>query len=128
MMTGQMKVPRTSCPAAGLVLFVAAAPLLSGCFSTGLAMAGLVAGLVDGQPEDDLHGTRAQNGKGFDKSIGQALAQADERLSPACQALLPESEAKNETVQSCSYRMVCLPGAIQPIEMMICKRNEMKSD
>jgi len=109
---------------AGIVMLVVSTPLLSGCLSTGFAVAGLVAGLVDGQPEAGSHGTRAQNGNGFDKSIGQALAQADENLSPACQALLQENETTNDNAKSCGYRMVCLPGALQPVEIMICKKSE----
>ncbi len=127
-MMGRMKTPLLSRPAAGLVMLIAAAPFLSGCFSTGLAVAGLLSGLVDGQPARVSHGTRAQNGKGFDKSIGQALAHADEEVSPACQALLPERDADSGNSTSCSYRMVCLPGAPQPIEMMICKKSEVKLD
>lgn len=123
-MTRTISAMRMSGSVAGIVMLVVSTPLLSGCVSTGFAVAGLVAGLVDGQPESGSHGTRAQNGRGFDQSIGQALTQADENLSPACQALLPENETANDNTKSCGYRMVCLPGALQPVEIMICRKSK----
>ena len=127
-MMGRMEPPRTPCPAARLALLFLAVPFLSGCLSSGLAVAGLVSGLTDSSPTRISQGTRAQNGKGFDKSIGQALAQADAETSPACETLLPESKMEDGDLKTCNYRLVCFPGALQPVEVMICRKNDMQND
>lgn len=110
---------------------IAVALLLPGCFSVpGLVAAGLVSGLGGGGVEGGRMqgGTRAQNGKGFDRSIGQALAEAGKQPTAACRALLPKEDGANSASQACSYRLVCLPGAPRPAEMMMCEKREPQPD
>ncbi|MDF2095828.1 hypothetical protein [Aquibaculum arenosum] len=103
--------------AGGLILVACA---LSGClYAGGMAAAALVSGVSGSDTAaTPAPGTGVQNGRNFDPSIGQALAASQSSPLNACRARLPESEPL--AAGQCAVRPVCLPGAVQPSELLVC--------
>ncbi|WP_366556791.1 hypothetical protein [Aquibaculum sediminis] len=100
-------------------LFLAACAL-SGClYAGGMAAAALVSGMSGSHTAAAPGpGTGVQNGRNLDPSIGQALAASDRLPLDSCRARLPQSEPL--APGQCAIRPVCLPGAMQPSELLVC--------
>lgn len=111
------------------VLLTASMPGLAACLPTGAmlglsAMSSLIGGSEPGLGFDQPYDDRAER---FADAADQARAQAAQRVRPGCeqQAAQMAEEAGTTTTtkpaEACGIRPICLPGAAQPMMLMVCE-------
>ena len=121
--------------AAALILL---SPLcLGGCVTGAMGAAGMVLSAVTGGGSSDSGSTEQPGAFGANSpdDLQQALSRADDSVSPQCRRAKaemgaqttpdtpPESTPAKGPHGRCSLQRICLPGAAQPTEMMVCRHD-----
>ena len=121
--------------AAALILL---SPLcLGGCVTGAMGAAGMVLSAVTGGGSSGSGSTDQPGAFGANSpdTLQQALSQTDDSVSPQCRrakaetALQPAADTPPESTRAkgphgrCSLQRICLPGAAQPTEMMVCRQD-----
>ncbi|WP_299626140.1 hypothetical protein [Pelagibius sp.] len=123
---------------AALAAFVLLSPLcLGGCVTGAMGAAGMVLSAVTGGGSSDSGSTDQPGAFGANSpdDLQQALSQTDDSVSPQCRRAKadmapqtaadtpPESTPAKGPHGRCSLQRICLPGAAQPTEMMVCRQD-----
>ena len=123
---------------AALAAVILLSPLcLGGCVTGALGAAGMVLSAVTGGGAPGSGSTDQPGAFGANSpdTLQQALSRTDDSVSPQCRrtkaetALQPAADTPPESTPAkgphgrCSLQRICLPGAAQPTEMMVCRQD-----